>query len=83
MHFAGGAAHRDSYQTVHGACLSGIRAAKEIADGESCTCGEASGFSPPRKRPGATRLEDQRRHPKRHAALSRAGVRGRPPPTMS
>ncbi|MFI2185320.1 flavin monoamine oxidase family protein [Streptomyces sioyaensis] len=32
VHFAGEATHRDSYQTVHGAYLSGIRAAKEIAD---------------------------------------------------
>ncbi|WP_225836349.1 NAD(P)/FAD-dependent oxidoreductase [Streptomyces sp. NK08204] len=32
VHFAGEATHRASYQTVHGAYLSGIRAAKEIAD---------------------------------------------------
>ncbi|RXS70606.1 NAD(P)/FAD-dependent oxidoreductase [Streptomyces sp. TM32] len=32
VHFAGEATHRNSYQTVHGAYLSGIRAAKEIAD---------------------------------------------------
>ncbi|MFG2859175.1 flavin monoamine oxidase family protein [Streptomyces sioyaensis] len=32
VHFAGEATHRDSYQTVHGAYLSGIRAAKEVAD---------------------------------------------------
>ncbi|MFF7408959.1 MFS transporter [Streptomyces lydicus] len=31
VHFAGEATHRDSYQTVHGAYLSGIRAAKEVA----------------------------------------------------
>ncbi|NJP99094.1 FAD-dependent oxidoreductase [Streptomyces sp. PLAI1-29] len=32
VHFAGEATHRASYQTVHGAYLSGIRAAKEIVD---------------------------------------------------
>ncbi|MFG2118830.1 flavin monoamine oxidase family protein [Streptomyces sp. NPDC048710] len=32
VHFAGEATHRNSYQTVHGAYLSGIRAAKEITD---------------------------------------------------
>jgi monoamine oxidase len=31
VHFAGEATHRSSFATVHGAYLSGIRAAKEIA----------------------------------------------------
>ncbi|MFH8387497.1 FAD-dependent oxidoreductase [Kitasatospora sp. NPDC018058] len=31
VHFAGEATHRSSFATVHGAYLSGVRAAKEIA----------------------------------------------------